>query len=197
MAVRCSDLGSEARYAGCVLSWHEHNGYNDSDWHAVVWDEASQKVIEVEYMTTRAGCTGVAEIDITTENLRKVYNFYRTSTKEIYEESDIYRAKKPGIGKECKVIRGRKVPVGTIGKVAWMNPEYNPYSRLTVEMCGIVCDSLQYKNQRVPLDYLEVIDFEKYLHHGKVRKRAIRNMVLGLIPLYLHHMLLPENLKAA
>lgn len=40
-------------YEGCVFETRERNFYDDSDFYAVVWDEASQDVIEVEYATTR------------------------------------------------------------------------------------------------------------------------------------------------
>jgi len=35
--------GMEETYADAVLQTWEHNGYNDSDWFAAVWDEAEQR----------------------------------------------------------------------------------------------------------------------------------------------------------
>ena len=40
-------------YKGCVLRKWEHNGYDDSDFYADVWDEAEQRVKSIEYATTR------------------------------------------------------------------------------------------------------------------------------------------------
>jgi len=62
MAVIAGIYGNtEPEYVGCVLSTYELNGYNDSDWYAVCWDREQQKLVEVEYDTTRAGGGGRAE----------------------------------------------------------------------------------------------------------------------------------------
>ena len=31
--------GHTPDYEGCVLDWYEHNGYDDSDWYAICWNE--------------------------------------------------------------------------------------------------------------------------------------------------------------
>ena len=40
-------------YEGCVLATREVNGYDDSDFVALCWDETEQKVVRVTYATTR------------------------------------------------------------------------------------------------------------------------------------------------
>lgn len=42
-----------AEYVGCVLQLRERNYHDDSDFYAVVWDEASQSVKSVDTWTTR------------------------------------------------------------------------------------------------------------------------------------------------
>lgn len=40
-------------YVDRVLSRHERNGYDDSDFYALVWDAATQSVKSVDYASTR------------------------------------------------------------------------------------------------------------------------------------------------
>ena len=40
MAVVTNIYGDNTpEYVGCVMDTYERNGYNDSDWYAVCWDE--------------------------------------------------------------------------------------------------------------------------------------------------------------
>lgn len=66
--------GHTPDYEGCVLDWYEHNGYDDSDWYAICWNEEKQTIDKVLFNTTRCACSGRAEIDATPEVLRKVYH---------------------------------------------------------------------------------------------------------------------------
>jgi hypothetical protein len=43
----------EHSYDGAVLRLGEHNGYDDSDFYAIVWDEEQQAVRKIQYATTR------------------------------------------------------------------------------------------------------------------------------------------------
>lgn len=76
---RCMGYGETAErfwlydYAyGLVLDIYEHNGYDDSDFYALVWNEKEQKIDHVEYATTRGWsypCN--AWIDATPEVIEK------------------------------------------------------------------------------------------------------------------------------
>ena len=60
-------------YAGMVIGLRESNGYDDSDFYARVWDEATQSVMEVMYASTRFWCAPAhAKIDASPEVLAKV-----------------------------------------------------------------------------------------------------------------------------
>ena len=39
--------GHTPDYEGCVLDWYEHNGYDDSDWYAICWNEEKQTIDKV------------------------------------------------------------------------------------------------------------------------------------------------------
>ena len=88
MAVLCGIYGkTEPEYVGCVLDTYEHNGYNDSDWYAICWDEEQQKVTYVEYDTTRAGGGGYAKVDATMDVIRKVYRYYKEIARKSFDST--------------------------------------------------------------------------------------------------------------
>ncbi|MCX4799623.1 hypothetical protein OG497_37850 [Streptomyces sp. NBC_01242] len=43
----------ETTFTGAVLGLRERNGYDDSDFYALVWDEEQQRTREIQYATTR------------------------------------------------------------------------------------------------------------------------------------------------
>lgn len=86
MAVQTWIYGKpDVQYEGCVLSTYEHNGYEDSDFYAICWDDKKQAVVEVEYDTTRCGAGGKAEIDATDEVLRKAYRYYWKLGRSLFD----------------------------------------------------------------------------------------------------------------
>lgn len=65
-------------YRGRVLSMFERNGYDDSDFYAVVWSDEQNKPINVEYATTRGWTyANGAQIDATDETRAKYENYIR------------------------------------------------------------------------------------------------------------------------
>lgn len=181
MAVLAGIYGKEKpEYAGCVLHKYEHNGYEDSDWYAVCWDEEKQSVVEVNYDTTRAGGGGWAEIDATEETLRKAYRYYKRIGKRLFDgKTNVSQAKAVKKGDTVVVIRGRKIPKGTTGKVFWFGTRKNFYTYREEDRVGIEFDG---KREFLPLEYVEVVDWESRLLHGKDRKRAIVNFAVNSIP---------------
>ena len=124
-------------YAGCVLNTWERNGSWDSDFYATVWDEEQGKVRDIEYDTTRCGGGGSAEIDATDEVLNKVYQYYYDNARDYIERVAVTCAKKYEKGDDVRVIKGRKVKVGTVGKCFWRGTCYNRYSRMNEDRMGI------------------------------------------------------------
>ena len=181
MAVLAGIYGNAVpKYEGCVLSTYEHNGYEDSDWYAVVWDEETQCVTEVEYDTTRAAGGGWAKIDATPEVLLKVYRYYKNIGKSLFDKrTNQEQAKKVRKGDTVTVIRGRKVPKGTTGIVFWVGKKYNYYSHHDEDRVGIEVDG---ERQFLPLEYVQVNDWEERLIRGKERKRKIRNFAVNSMP---------------
>lgn len=184
MAVTTDIRGTyETLYEGCVITWYEVNGYHDSDWYAEVWDEKTQSVQHFMFMTTRAPVYGRAEVDITPENLRKVYRYYFRLVRRAFDEANMERATTPEKGKRVRVVKGRKVPIGTEGVVFWIG------DGKWGTRAGIQTD--EGERVFVPVEYLEVLEPEKYLIKGKERRKAIRIKTLEKIPEYLRGKLVP------
>lgn len=171
---------TEPEYVGCVLDTYEHNGYNESDWYAICWDEEKQELVHIEYDTTRAGGGGYARIDATEDVILKVYRHYKEiARKEFDSVWNPAQAKKVRKEDTVRVNRGRKVKKGTTGKVFWIGKSFNCYSGRTEERVGIEVDD---ERIFVPLEYVEVIGWESRLITGKERKRRIRHAAIGFLP---------------
>jgi ribosomal protein L24 len=178
---------STPEYVGCVLNTYEHNGRWDSYWHAFVWDEKSQSVKEVLYDTTSAGGGGCATIDATQAVVRKAYRYYKRIGKQAFDSgTNPAQAKEVCKGDEVMVVRGRKIPKGTTGKVFWRGTRYNSWSHQDEERVGVECAS---GRVFLPLAYVDVVNWEAKLIHGKERKRRIRDIALGAIPVNLRDLL--------
>lgn len=186
MAVLASIYGQQQpEYAGCVIDTYEHNGYDDSDFYAVCWDEAKGQLVEVEYDTTRCGRGGWAKIDATEEVLRKVYRFHHRQARAVFDTVfNPKQARQARKGDAVAVVRGRKVPVGTVGKVFWIGEVYNQYTRKTEQRAGIEADG---ERLFVPVDFLEPISWQSRLITGKDRKARIRKAAIAEMPAYSRH----------
>lgn len=171
---------TEPEYVGCVLDTYEHNGYDDSDWYAICWDEEKQELVHIEYDTTRAGGGGYARIDAAEDVIRKVYRHYKEIARKEFDSTwNPEQAKKVRKEDTVRVIRGRKVKKGTTGKVFWLGKSFNYYSGRTEDRCGIEVDG---ERIFLPLEYVEVIGWESRLITGKKRKQRIRSAAVNFMP---------------
>lgn len=106
---------------GCVVSLREANYYDDSDFYAMYYNVETGKFEEVCYATTRFYTYHLgAFIDATPEVAAK------WEAKCAADEA-AYKAHKAAVeaatvraGKTVKVVRGRKVPVGTVWNVLYV-----------------------------------------------------------------------------
>ena len=108
-------------HKGLVLFTGEHNYYDDSDFFALVWDDAKGEPVEVGYASTR-GWTypNNATVDATPEIVEKYLAWKETMRQAYLKMQAEKEAKTVAKYKEVKVVRGRKVPLGTLGRVFWM-----------------------------------------------------------------------------
>lgn len=107
-------------HEGLVLSTGEHNWHDDSDFYAIVWDEAAGEPTKIIYASTR-GWTypNGASVDATPEIRAKAQAWYAARAAE-RQAADVAReAATPRQGKLLQVVKGRKVPKGTMGECIW------------------------------------------------------------------------------
>lgn len=130
-------------YVGCVIELREFNGYDDSDFYALVWDDEKQTVTRVEYATTRAATYGnSASVDLTPERAALVEAHYRQRREAQIAAKAAQDFATPTKGKIVEVIAGQKLPVGTKAVVGWYGEDRFDRSRhygnsLTLNDVGI------------------------------------------------------------
>ncbi len=131
------DMLIEVLYAGLVVETGEHNGYDDSDFYAVVWSEGSNDFIEYTYGTTRAWTYGnSAEVDAPAALVEK----YHAKCRKEAAARELERRKRDVTpGAYVVVVKGRKVPKGTNGVVVWYGPDR--YKRGEYR-CGVEFDGM-------------------------------------------------------
>lgn len=117
-------LFMETTHIGLVIRVGERNYHDDSDFYAVVWNPQKACPEEIEYATTRAWTyPNHAEVDAT-PIVQRAYEAYVEAESEASAELEHQlRAKQPEVGKRVRVVRGRKVPIGTEGVIFWMQPQ--------------------------------------------------------------------------
>ena len=163
-------IETKESYVGRVLETYEENGYNDSDFYAVVWDDETESIIHKQYATTRFYSNGYgAKIDATPEVIAKATAERKARFLKSAIEKDEETAKTVAKGKMVEINRGRKNR-GIIGEVFWVgNPEKFSYYSKEHRSVGIKLDDERddngkFKNIVFAYDYnCDVINFESHL----------------------------------
>lgn len=108
-------------HVGLCIHEREVNGRDDSDFYMLVWNEAENKPESVMFATTRGWtypCLG-SFADATPDVMAK-YRAYTLEAERAAREARIKELeRKPERGKLLKVVKGRKVPIGTSGTCIW------------------------------------------------------------------------------
>ncbi len=108
-------------HVGMVIETRERNGYDDSDFYAIVWNPETRQTETVEYATTRGwSYPNHATVDASPEVIAEVTAYRNELVRKENEREENARVKIPLKGKTVKVIAGRKLPIGTIGDVFWI-----------------------------------------------------------------------------
>lgn len=124
---------------GLCIADREMNGYDDSDFYMLVWNHEKGEPEEIMFATTRGWSypSMASYVDATPEVLALHDAHVRKVQKEMSIARDKAQAAKVAFGKQVKVVRGRKVPQGTIAEVFWTGPDkfasrFNPRPALRV-----------------------------------------------------------------
>lgn len=132
----------EITWTGCVLKLGEHNHYHDSDFFATVWDDAKGGPRDVEYASTRGwSYANNAAVDATDEVQAKYAAWQHERAVERQAARDAADAATPHEGKTVTVVKGRKIPKGTVAQVVWFGEDkYNSTRWLTKYRVGLMID---------------------------------------------------------
>ena len=175
-------IETKESYVGRVLETYEENGYNDSDFYAIVWDDETNSLIHKQFATTRFYSNGYgAKIDATPEVIAKATAERKARFLKSAIEKDEETAKTVAKGKMVEINRGRKNR-GIIGEVFWVgNPEKFSYYAKEHRSVGIKLDDERddngkFKNIVFAYDYnCDVINFESHLTNTKELEETATN----------------------
>lgn len=110
-------------HVGKVLAKGERNWHDDSDFYAVVWNDEKNEPQEIGYATTRGWTYGdSATVDATDEVRAKADAWYAARAEERRQAREAAETATPRAGKTVRVVKGRKVPIGTVAEVTWYGP---------------------------------------------------------------------------
>ncbi len=161
-------INEEISYEGCVLRISEKNGYDDSDFYALVWDEESQSTKSIMYATTRGWTyNNWAVVDATDEVKAKVYEQglkvgYANAVSE-----NITQAKQVAKGKRVVKVKGIvRTGKGKEGTIFWIRDDRRTEPKLGLWKTGTF--RIGFKTDQgeaiwANSDQVEVLEFEKYL----------------------------------
>lgn len=176
------------RFTGAVLELREENGYHDSDFYALVWDDETQTVRRVEYHTTRGASNGWAKADATDEVKAKADEWHASVSFDYLRRLDERDAREFAAGKTAAVTRtyrsrklGRTLEKGETGKVFFYGrgfgqPYAEKYGRKPPMRVG-----LEFADGRLFFsdDDVEVVEWEQYLTDEATLVERARQMSKG------------------
>lgn len=116
-----SKLYTWETHHGLCLEEYEQNGRDDSDFYMRVWNPEAGDVERILFYSTRGWMypCRASHVDATPE----VEAAYQALCHKQAEAARVRAAQiaeqQPGKGKTLKVVKGRKVPVGTVGRCFW------------------------------------------------------------------------------
>lgn len=146
-------------HEGFVLATRERNGYHDSDFYAIVWDDDANEPREIWYATT-SGWTyhNGATVDATPE-IRARYNAWRAQRDaEERARAEEEERKRPVKGKTVRSLTTRGKNVGITGKVVWYGEDrYRSTRWATYYRVGVRVEG-EPKLRYIDADRVEVID---------------------------------------
>ena len=126
--------GREILYKGAVIDKREHFWADGMlSEYAIVWDAAEHRVKEIEvgyYGIDGTNLAGMrAEIDVNEETARDFLKHLKVAAVYSFCRSVTCKKQKIEKGIQAEVIRGRKIPKGTILDVFWVGerPTYTGY----------------------------------------------------------------------
>lgn len=175
--------GSSERelYVGGVFGTGEYNGYDDSDFYAIVWDDENGRMRNVEYGSTRYANSARVTEDITEDQATKARAWLRPLlVKEIAKAEEI-RVHRVEHGAQVRSLTARGKNVGITGEVKWIGKDR--YQR-GLERVGIQVEGeekLRFMNEhQVERVDIAAIDTEAIERHAD----ALLSTIGGIFTVY-------------
>lgn len=142
-----SEPAPAIEYAGCVLEDRERNYHDDSDFYALVWDEADQRIRTIEYATTRFAGGGFCDVDATPEVRAKAAASCIPQMEKVMLGAAYFEAHKVRWGNKVRVVgddKWNRLPkkhaalLGQECDVFWLGATtYDRYGRNKSERVGV------------------------------------------------------------
>lgn len=115
-------------HAGLVLGKFERNGYNDSDFVAIVWNPEKQAIETVEYASTRGWCyPNEAEVDAPAEVVAAAHAVIEQKRRQERAYCERLQQLAPEFGRVVEITsgRGKAAPFkGQRGEICWTGPAF-------------------------------------------------------------------------
>ena len=122
-------------FVGLTLDDREQNGYDDSDFYAIVWDPSQKRIRRIDYASTRYAGGGGCVVDATDQAKAAAEIAFEELLRARIRIQMEAEAAKPDKGKVVVVTEGRKYK-GLVGEVTWRGAnkfQYKGPDRLRVE----------------------------------------------------------------
>lgn len=112
-------------HQGCVIDEFERNGYNDSDFFAVVWDFTQGCPTNIQFATTRAWTYSNTCIVDATEEVKQLYRIWKEKTKLVWKEYDEQcKPFIPSKGQTAKSLTTKGQAKGLSGTIFWVGDSF-------------------------------------------------------------------------
>ena len=147
-------------HVGSTLYTYERNGYDDSDWYAVVYNQGTDTLEHVEFATTRHHCEGNrAVVDALPEIAEAAHKLMTEENFKALVEREKANRQQVQISSKVKVVKGRTAK-GNVGFVFWIGARQR-FGGKEVRKIGI-----RYSDKMVDGKWADV-DFV-YMHNVEV-----------------------------
>jgi hypothetical protein len=147
LAVKMQGKGDEMKvtYESRVLETRERNGYDDSDFYAVVFDDQTGDTTTVEYATTRFWTyNNSATVDADDETLERVEAVLTNRYFDCHRADHAARMSRVASGRKAtlaRTVRSKKngtFAEGETGRVFWFGPDkYAPRWKSEAHRAGV------------------------------------------------------------
>ena len=177
----------EIAYAGATFAETEHFWLDGMlEVFAESWNMETHEIVSTQVgyfgIDCRNMCDCAWKIDIGTDVARDMIRTVKASAAKAFAEAVIKEKQKIAKGRNCVVVRGRKVPKGTVVNVFWVGerPTYRSRRYDWMNETETVAGAYTADGTKIWIkaDYLKVIDGIKSPDRRN-REAFIRNYVMG------------------